>query len=75
MLTDTQIKNAKPKAKPYKLFDERGLFLLVYPNGRRGFRFRYRFGGRENLISFGTYPDTTLKGCSQKNAKSHGDRE
>jgi integrase len=66
MLTDTKIRNARPKAKPYKLFDERGLFLLVYPNGRRGFRFRYRYGGREKLLSFGSYPDTTLKLARQK---------
>jgi integrase len=66
VLTDTKIKAAKPKEKPYKLFDERGLFILVYPNGKRGFRFRYRFSGREKLISFGTYPDTTLKLARQK---------
>ena len=61
MLTVTRVKAAKPKEKPYKIFDERGLFLIVYPNGRRGWRFRYRYGGREKLISFGSFPDTTLK--------------
>lgn len=61
MLTDIKVRSAKPRAKPFKLFDERGLFLIVYPNGRRGWRFRYRFGGREKLISFGSYPDTSLK--------------
>lgn len=66
MLTDRQIKNAEPRAKPYKLFDERGLFVLVYPNGRRGFRFRYRYGGREKLISFGPYPDCSLKAARKK---------
>ena len=32
MLTDTRIKTAKPQAKLYKLTDERGLHLSVYPN-------------------------------------------
>src|SRR3546814_14701490 len=34
-LTDTAIKNAKPKAKPYKMADEKGLHLLVQPSGDR----------------------------------------
>lgn len=66
MLSDTKVRGAKPRARPYKLFDERGLFILVYPNGRRGWRFRYRFAGREKLISFGSYPDTTLKRAREK---------
>ena len=33
MLTDTAIRNARPKAKPYKLTDERGLYLFVTPSG------------------------------------------
>ena len=66
MLTDTKVRNAKPREKPYKLFDERGLFILVYPNSRRGWRFRYRYRGRERLISFGTYPDVSLKRAREK---------
>ena len=46
-LTDTEIRAAKPKQKPYKLFDERGLFLLVKPNGVRLWRFKYVLAGRE----------------------------
>ena len=61
MLTEIQVKNAKRKAKAYKLSDERGLFLLVTPNGGKWWRFKYRFNGKEKLISFGTYPDASLK--------------
>lgn len=61
MLTDKAIQSLKPAAKPYKKFDANGLFLLVYPNGRKGWRFKYQFGGREKGISFGSYPDTSLK--------------
>jgi hypothetical protein len=59
-LTDTAIRNAKPKAKPYKLADGGGLFLLVNPNGSRLWRQKYRVEGREKLISHGPYPDVGL---------------
>jgi integrase len=61
-LSDAAIRNAKPKDKPYKLFDGDGLFLLVTPKGGGGkwWRFKYRFNGKEKLISFGTYPETGL---------------
>lgn len=60
-LTDTKIKKAKPKDKQYKLYDERGLFLLVSPNGGKWWRFKYRFDDKEKLLSLGTYPDVPLK--------------
>ncbi|BBP01462.1 tyrosine-type recombinase/integrase [Sulfuriferula nivalis] len=60
-LTDTSVKNAKPKAKQYKLFDERGLFLIVTPNGGKWWRFRYKLDDKEKLLSLGVYPDVGLK--------------
>lgn len=60
-LTDTTIKNAKPGNKPTKIFDERGLFLLVTPNGGKWWRLRYRFDDKEKLLSLGVYPDVGLK--------------
>ncbi len=59
-LTDTAIRNAKPGAKPVKLFDERGLFLIVTPSGGKWWRFRYKFEGKEKLLSLGVYPDVLL---------------
>lgn len=59
-LTDTKVRNAKPSAKPYKLADEKGLFLLVTPAGSRGWRVKYRWQGKEQLLSCGVYPDTSL---------------
>src|SRR5215467_4101069 len=61
MLNDTKVRNAKPREKSYKLFDERGLYLLVTPPGGRLWRLKYRIRGREKLISLGAYPDVTLK--------------
>ncbi|MDD2743383.1 MAG: integrase arm-type DNA-binding domain-containing protein [Rhodocyclaceae bacterium] len=60
-LSDTAIRTAKPADKPYKLSDEKGLFVLVMPNGAKYWRLKYRFNGKEKLLSFGTYPDTGLK--------------
>jgi len=59
-LTDTAIKKAKRRGKPYKLFDGQGLYLLVKLNGRKAWRFKYRFNGKEKLISLGTYPEVSL---------------
>lgn len=60
-LTGVVARNAKPKAKPYKLTDGGGLHLLVDPKGRRHWRFRYRTkAGKENTLSFGVYPETSL---------------
>jgi integrase len=61
MLTTQRIRVAPVQVKPYKLFDRDGLYLLVQPSGSRLWRFRYRFGGVERLISLGAYPDVSLK--------------
>jgi len=66
MLTDTACKNAKPKDKPYRLSDEKGLYLEVMPNGSRYWRLKYRFGGKEKRLAFGVYPETTLAQARQK---------
>jgi hypothetical protein len=39
-LNEMRIRAAKPKEKPYKLRDGRGLHLLVKPSGARLWRFR-----------------------------------
>ena len=61
-LTDTAIRNARPKDKPYKLYDEKGLFLQVTPNGGKWWRFKYTFNGKEKLLALGTYPEVPLAG-------------
>jgi integrase len=65
-LTDTAIRNAKPGDKAYKLADEKGLFLLVNPNGSRWWRLKFRVAGKEKLLSLGVYPDVGLKDARQK---------
>lgn len=65
-LTDTAIKAAKPREKPYKLFDGEGLYLLINPDGSRWWRLKYRYGGKEKLLALGTYPGTGLKKARDK---------
>jgi integrase len=66
MLTDTAIKAASATDKARKLFDERGLYLLITPNDSRWWRFKYRHNGKEKLLSLGTYPDVSLKRAREK---------
>src|SRR5580658_3737445 len=66
MLNDTKVRSAKSREKPFKLSDERGLFLLVTPTGSRLWRLKYRLNGLEKLISLGAYPDVTLKRAREK---------
>ena len=75
-LSDTQIKAAKPGNKDIKLFDGGGLFLLIPSqkydqNGKpllssKLWRFKYRFGGREKLLTFGSYPQISLADARQR---------
>ncbi|HET7086035.1 MAG TPA: integrase arm-type DNA-binding domain-containing protein [Rhizomicrobium sp.] len=60
-LTTTAINAARPQARPYKLFDESGLYMSVEPSGGKLWRLKYRYGGKEKKLALGAYPDTGLK--------------
>lgn len=60
-LTDSAIRAAQPSDKPRKLFDGHGLYLLISPKGGKWWRVKYAYQGKDQLLSVGTYPDTTLK--------------
>lgn len=60
-LTNTAIRNAKPREKAYRLFDGKGLYLEISPKGGKWWRLKYRFNGKEKRISLGVYPDISLK--------------
>ena len=60
-LSDTAIKAAKPKDKPYKLYDEQGLFIIIAANGGKWWRLKYFFNNKEKNMSLGTYPAISLK--------------
>lgn len=59
-LTDMQVNKSKPQDKNVMLYDGGGLFLLITPNGKKGWRFKYRYEGKEKLMSYGTYPEISL---------------
>ncbi|MDN0120011.1 tyrosine-type recombinase/integrase [Yersinia frederiksenii] len=65
-LTDLEIRRSKPKEKPYTLNDGNGLSMLIEPNSAKGWRFRYRFGGKPKMLSLGTYPSVSLTDARQK---------
>ncbi len=65
-LSDFSIRKAKPSEKPFKLSDGGGLYVHVQPNGAKLWRLKYRFGGKEKLLSFGSYPATSLAGARRR---------
>lgn len=60
-LSEMIVRNSKPETRVRKLFDERGLYVLINPNGNKAWRFKYRFAGREKLLSLGRYPEISLR--------------
>jgi hypothetical protein len=66
MLTDIAIKALKPGKKTRKVYDGHGLHVCVLPNGGKYWRWRYRYAGLEKLISFGAYPEVSLKAAREK---------
>jgi integrase len=60
MLSEAQVRNAKPSGRPVKIADGGGLYLAVMPNGGRYWRFDYRFLGKRKTLALGTYPDVLL---------------
>lgn len=52
-LTDTEIRKARPTARPYKLADSGGLFLMIMPTGGKLWPWKYCFDGKEKLMALG----------------------
>lgn len=65
-LSDAKVKNAKVGAKPTKLADGDGMYLLVTPAGGKCWRLKYRWNGREKTLAFGTYPAVSLTDAREK---------
>jgi integrase len=60
-LSDTAVRNAKPREKTYTLGDGEGMYLEVMPNGTKFWRMAYmQPNGKKNRLTFGKYPIVTL---------------
>lgn len=66
MISDIQARKAKAQDKPYKLTDEKGLYLYITPQGGKLWRFDYRHEGKRKTLSFGVYPDVSLSDARDK---------
>jgi hypothetical protein len=69
-LTDTAIRGTKAGPKPFKMYDQEGLFLLVNPGGSKLWRWRYRFAGKEKLMALGEYPLVPLREVRERHSEA-----
>lgn len=69
-LKELEVRYASRRSKDYKLGDGGGLYLLVRPTGSRLWRMKYRFDGKEKLLSFGRYPEVTLAEARLRRAEA-----
>ena len=66
MLTDTKVRNLKPKDKLYRMADSHGLALEINPNGSKLWRHRYRYNNKATMMSLGHYPEVSLLDARQE---------
>jgi len=66
VLSEMQVRSARPRDKDYKLFDTQGLYLKVSTSGARLWRFKYHYGPVERLLTLGAYPEVSLKRAREK---------
>ena len=69
-LKDVHVRNAKPKAKIYRLFDGGGLYLEITPAGGTYWRYKYRYAGKEKRLALGIYPDLGLADARECHAEA-----
>jgi len=72
-LTNIEARNANSRAKPHKLADEKGLYLLVTQTGKY-WRFDYRFAGKRKTLAIGVYPEVTLADAREQARQSPTER-
>lgn len=65
-LTVKEVEKASPREKAWKLTDERGLYLSISPAGSKRWHCRYSFRGEKKKISFGPFPEVSLKAARAK---------
>ncbi len=66
MLTDKEISNFAGESKPYRKTDGEGLYLEVKPDGKKYWRWAYRFAGKQKTLAVGVYPKVSAKSARKK---------
>ena len=74
-LSVVAISKAKPKDKPYKMFDGGGLYLFVQPTGAKWWRYKYRFAGKEKVLPIGVFPEVDLRAARDRHFQARKDVE
>jgi integrase len=69
-LSDAKVRNARPRARPYKIADGEGLFLLIMPTGSKYWRLKYSIAGKEKLLALGVYPGVNLRVARERRAEA-----
>ena len=69
-LSDLQVRQFNPREKDYKKADGGGLYVQVQKTGSKLWRMRYRFNGKENILSFGPYPAISLARARELRAEA-----
>ncbi len=65
-LTEATLRAIKPSGKVERFYDTLGLYLELSKAGGKLWRWQYRFGGKEKRLSFGSWPDVSLKEAREK---------
>ena len=72
-LTNLKVRHLRAGAKTQRIVDEAGLRIEVTPTGSRLWRFKYRYAGKEKLLSFGKYPEVTLAEARERRDQARRD--
>lgn len=70
MLTDKEVADAPSTGKPYTIYDGKGLHVFVSHRGSKFWRLKYRFGGKERLLSIGSTSLVTVDEARDKAAST-----
>lgn len=65
-LTEATLRAIKPSGKIERFYDSLGLYLELSKAGGKLWRWKYRFEGKEKRLSFGRWPDVSLKEAREK---------
>jgi integrase len=69
-LSEQEVRKAKAKEKQYKLYDGNGLHIKIFPTGIKRWVLDFTFNKKRNSISFGNYPEVSLKKAREKRAEA-----